>query len=61
MKKITIKDDCHLSYLKNDIFLSMGQLLEKGYFICMKNQMLQLKDKNDWRYGNDEEFMNVQT
>ena len=57
-----MKDVYYVPDLKNNI-LSMGQLLEKGYSIFMKDQILHLKDKKwtcSWKCGDDKES-NVQT
>jgi len=43
-KQGTMKDVYYVPDLKNNI-LSMGQLLEKGYSVFMKDQILHLKDK----------------
>jgi len=42
-----MEDIYYVLDLKNNI-LNMGQLLEKGYSIFMKNQIFHLKDKNGW-------------
>jgi hypothetical protein len=45
-KEGSIEDVYHVPDLKSNI-LSMRQLLEKGYSVFMKDQMLHLKDKKD--------------
>ena len=44
-KQGTMEDVYYVPELKNNI-LSMGQLLEKGYSVFMKDQILHLKDKS---------------
>jgi Zinc knuckle len=46
-KEGSIEDIYHVPDLKSNI-LSMGQLLEMGYLVFMKDRMLYLKDKKDW-------------
>jgi len=45
-KEGTMEDVYYVPDLKNNM-LSMGQLLEKGYSIFMKDRILHLKDKNE--------------
>jgi len=45
-KEGTMGDVYYVPDLKNNI-LSMGQLLEKGYLVLMKDRILHLKDKNE--------------
>jgi len=58
-KQGTMKDFYYVSDLKNNI-ISMGQLLEKGYSVFMKDRILHLKDKNGRVLANVERT-NVQT
>jgi hypothetical protein len=43
-KESAIENVYYVPYMKNNI-LSMGQLMENGYSIFMKDQMMHLKDK----------------
>jgi len=56
-KECTMEDVYYVPDLKNNI-LSMGQLLEKGYSVFMKDRILHLKEKNGQVLANVEMVKN---